>query len=154
MKSWAVAAVLLAAVCARADDAAPTIRSALEAADAATARDVPATAADVDEREAALRELEFRIDRMHSARDQMQQALGAMAADPKVDPKLPALACKAAGSAFRDPYFAELVRARIKALEKPEIFKLLTPGQAARLSRIKESFGELESRPDIDCAKL
>ena len=144
---WASCAAL-------AGDAVPTIRSALQAADAATATHVPVLGEGIDEREARLRELEFRIERMRSAREQMQQALAAMASDPTFDRKVLSIGCGAAVTTFGASSFQGLVHAKLNALEEPMTFQQLTADQGTRLGRIKASLAEYEGLPDIDCAAL
>jgi len=148
-----VAALLLAATWAQAETAAPTIRSALEAADAATAEDIPVASAGLDEREVTLRELEFRTEKMRSARVQMQQVLDGMVADPNADPKLRDMVCKAAVPAMRAPDLFKLLRGKVKTLERPRNFAQLGPEQAARLTQVKTSIAELEVQPDVSCRK-
>ena len=151
MRSLLAAVMLLAAAWAQADVAAPTLRSALETADAATAEEIAVASAELDAREAALRELEFRTEKMRLARDQMQQAMDAMAADPNVDPGLYPIACKAAAQSLRAPEFFRLLRNKVKTLEKPKNFGQLSTEQVERLKGAKASIAALESQPDISC---
>jgi hypothetical protein len=152
MRSLLAALLLLAAPWAQCDDATPTIRTALEAADAAIADHVPAAPAGLDEREAALRELEFRIDHMRSARAQMQVALDNLAANPGLEVKDRRIFCASASSTLRAPDFFRMMRGKMKALEKPKSFAKLTPEQVQRLAQAKASIGELEAQADFTCS--
>jgi len=137
-----------------AGEPAPTIRTALDAADAATAEDLPLDTRGVDKNEAILRELEFRVDRMRSGREQMQQALVNMGSDPNFDPNTRKIFCSAAVSTLRAPEFFKLLRGKVKTLEKPKNIAQLTPDQVQRFENVKAAITGLQSAPDMDCSKI
>jgi hypothetical protein len=145
--------LLLAAPWVYGGEPAPTLRDVLEAGDAAMAPKTPTAAPDIDEREAALRDLEYRIDRMQASRRMIPEALAGMAANPDMKPELRKMACEALVKVMHAPDFSELVRGKLKPLEKPKNFARLTPEQVERLNRVKTAIDAMEAEPRLDCTK-
>jgi hypothetical protein len=102
----------------------------------------------VDEREAALREIEYRPGKFFEGREKMRASVPGLAAD------LRPMACKAANATMSNPEMFKILHKKIAFLDKPKNFSQLTPDQVERLTKARALVDEMERDPGIDCTKI
>lgn len=113
----------------------------------------PAAPAAVDQREAILRDLEFRTGKAQSGRRQLGEALSEMRADG-MEQRVFMIGCQVANTTVKIPEFFQYARQQVKKLEKPANHQTLTAEQRERLASLKAALSTLEAAPDFDCARI
>ena len=107
----------------------------------------------VDEREAMLRDLEFRTGKALSGRRQLGEALSEMRAGG-MEQRVFMIGCQVANTTVKIPEFFQYARRQVKKLEKPANHQALTAEQRERLASMKATLSTLEAAPDFDCARI
>jgi hypothetical protein len=116
--------------------------------------ETPAPVAEaVDEREAMLRDLEYRTDNARSGRRNLHEALSEMRGDG-MEQRVFMMGCQVTNQTVRIPEFFRYARKQVRKLEKPANYQALSPEQRGRLDSLKATLSTLEAEPDFDCAKI
>ncbi|MDF3021111.1 MAG: hypothetical protein K0Q92_2414 [Steroidobacteraceae bacterium] len=113
----------------------------------------PAAPPAVDQREATLRDLEFRTGKAQSGRRQLAEALSEMRADG-MEQRVFMIGCQVANTTVKIPEFFQYARQQVKKLEKPANHQALTAEQRERLASLKATLSTLEAAPEFDCARI